>query len=279
MYRYDSLGICEESRDMYYVQKTAYKHPRPIPRWALGENQEQLERKLYARLQGHQGFFLPLIGKICRLVFLVICVPYFALIAVKRKIEALIVKIHLKLQLFLIPIQNKCVAFVNFILKPIRKAKERLNILFQTVNNYLLGIVEKAKNKFYRIIIKVVSPFKKVINKLKAICEARISALFSLLERFSLLLIKPLIKGQNYIRNRYRYIRQNIELAKDSLISSKERVEQITQQLKKKHLGILASVVKKFYVSLAWANVLCRYGVRVFEDWTLEMKQWFSLRS
>lgn len=79
----DQLGRYE-CRDMYYVQST----PKvvKVARDESRTDTDKLERELYAKLQGHQGVILPLIGSVFRIIFLTIMFPFHLIGMCYRKL-------------------------------------------------------------------------------------------------------------------------------------------------------------------------------------------------
>lgn len=219
MGKYDTVGRCEEGLDLYYVHKLPNAVPKSgSSRWDVEKyEQEQLERQLYGRLQGHRGKVLPFLGHLCKFFFLIALFPFYCLIFIKKKLEQAWAVIYAKLYAIVTPPAMKVYRFYL-------KIKAYLSYIHALVNRGIQYFFEK-RDAF----------FNKVFTYLKQ------------------------------LENKFVHLPKNWAVSTNKQFIQKK--ESISQRL-----------LRKGRSYAAWVRVLSRYGMRVAEDWTLEMKRWFSLQ-
>ncbi|MBA3957698.1 MAG: hypothetical protein H0X51_04790 [Parachlamydiaceae bacterium] len=270
----DSLSRWEGVQDMYYVHTPNSSHS--ARRDAAIFAQEQLEAKLYVKLQGHRGRVLPLIGRICKVFVLAFLIPFYTVKAVSDKIEQLVIRAYQRVVGVVYPpyarvcgfFARRVAAVQAFFNRHFLRIQKRWQAVFQLAVRVRVQLTtpivtwitfkqEKIKQK-YRVLEKHVS------RGLSAV-SAKLTPEVSVGDRFETFAIKRLLMLQEAVMRPKRKMQSYSHRLQDTLTKGNNIV--------------FGGVRNRYYTLKAWVRVLSRYSKRVLEDWTLEMKQRFSLRS
>lgn len=85
-YYSDSASQYQFGKDLYYIQN--FPHPRKPTVYVEPEiDQEKLERKLFAKLQGHKGILMPSVGVGVKYAVLLILLPVYGMLFAGNRVQ------------------------------------------------------------------------------------------------------------------------------------------------------------------------------------------------
>lgn len=282
MGKYDSLGCCDEGRDLYYVN-TPPNTPKKksLSRWDIETfEQEQLERQFYVRLQGHKGKILPALGQFCKIIVLVFLLPYYGVIFLKRELEKLARIIYRKIVNILTPPALKVYRISLKVMSFFLMVKNRIEKVIQTIIQRKNNCVEKIKEKMLKCRDYVCNPIIAWRNKKQRQCIDWLNRCFAYIKGCFSAVLSKIAKSIHSRIDRFKaeivHIREILQ--QEMLLTSQQKIQQFNERLIEKQQTLSQRFARKSRSCIAWGRVLTRYGMRVIEDWSLEIKRWFSLQ-
>lgn len=267
----DTLSEYNAMQDLYCVRSIPGGRSDTRKHVMFNNEEGKLERELYAKLQGHKGRILPFAGSIFRLGVISFLFPYYVVKSLVMAISKRVNKRVKKLEQFFTPKYRRFCSLLNRINGRISLAFNRLAIRFRKILTLFTNIALQIRNKTIPI-------FKYITEKQLMFIRGLKKAANTLNKLVGL--VKQIPIGQKTFM-RYRKVLSSW-IPKKKNIKNLIKIFNHFPSIDIKVLEFLRFVkrgVKSRLVRVsAWMRVLSDYGLRVLEDWTLEMKQWFSPR-
>lgn len=259
----DSLSRDQNNSDLYYVHSSPHRRHRSS--LTIDEEREKMERELFVRLQGHRGSLLPFMGTILKYTVCALLFPLFAISLGFKKVGDFF---NRRIERFLLFLTPPWMRFCGVI----RRRYERIRsfVLRHTdrVRLFLVAVWKRIEHRLNQIFAPVI---KRILS------WARI--LYSWLERQKTRLIYLAIAiAKRTPLGRKLWLRYHASITK-RIANCRAYVHVVSQgkkeQVSSAHQAFRQAVRQKRLRYSAWMYVLSKYGRRVLEDWTLEVKQWF----
>lgn len=267
---WDSLGRCNADHDMYSVHSAANRRPSSRPD-LFDESKKNLESQIYVRLQGHDGIFLSLLGRFCRLVTMLLLFPYYGCVVVINKLKSVCSRALAGLKRLLAPHYARICRWLAALERLRVRVCDRIAKVFQFFASKWNKMQRMIIDRIIKIYKKLVHPplvriqllFKKIYHKANSWGTAFQKIFSRKMEKF----------GGFRIVNKVKWDQCKEIVQKGMRVVKRTPNESVNSQWSKP-----ASFAKRHWRSIrTWVKVLSRYGFRVLEDWALEVKQWFSL--
>lgn len=268
-YYTESASKFPRGHDLYYVHNLPNANASSSYRADEDLQREKLEGELYAKLQGHQGNLMPVIGNLLKYIVLAVLFPFYTLLYLGQGIKNRFLQIMARLKAIVLPYYNRLYATYSKLHNKITqiyarcaskgkgweetisvwmKEQWKLRVipikemilekrakLYDLISGHALRIGERSAALSKRVSRKVDDVLKQVIARLMAVKA------------------KAVTQGKGWLTERYVKIFGRLK----SIWNICRRI---------------------FMTTTAWVRVLSRYGMRVLEDWALEVKQHFSKR-
>lgn len=260
----DSMARDQNNSDLYYIHSSPHRRHRSG--LTLDDEREKLERDLFVRLQGHKGRLLPFMGTVLKYMICGILFPAFAIgLGLKKVSDFIAAKIE-RILLFLTP---PWLRFCGIIRRHYERIKrfilrytERIRLVLEAMWMWL----KRHFSKFFGPIIKRVSSWARVLYTW--LQRQKIRLIY-----FAVAILKRTPLGRKlWLRYHAAITKRIANYRAYAHVVSQGKKEKVSSAQK----AFRRAVRQKRLRWSAWTHVLSKYGLRVLEDWTLEVKQWFK---